>query len=287
MSAVVNALTVDVEDWYHVHTIDIPVSRWQGCADRVGDTTRELLAVLSRHGVKGTFFVLGHVADRHPALVREIAGEGHELGSHGYWHRLVYRQTPAEFRADVRKARACLEDVIAAPVFWYRAPSWSIGPKSLWALEILEDEGFKYDSSIFPVKTPLFGVSGVPHHPFRPRVGARELALWELPPPPLRLGGINIPFTGGMFMRLCPHRLLLSGIRRLNATGRPALVYVHPWELQRLPVSSGAKWRRWLQEVNVHSVEAKLNSVLREFLFAPAGEVLEAHRRQWPTRGQE
>lgn len=275
----VNALSVDVEDWYHGYDLGIPQRAWPGLERRVDHNTRRLLDLFSQAGARATFFVLGCVAHEHPKLVQEIAAAGHEIGVHGYWHQLVYRQTPAAFRQDTRDAKAAVEHALGFPVLGYRAPSWSITRHSLWALPILEEEGFMYDSSIFPVKIPVFGMTGVPHRPFRPRLDGRQLRLWEFPPPPLPLFRLALPFSGGLFLRLCPRRLLAWGLRRINAQGRPALVYVHPWEVDLAqPRGNVAGWRRMVRRLGMSATEDKLACLLKEFRFSPICEVLKEYQ---------
>jgi len=275
-----------VEDWFHGNGLAVPTSAWSYHSGRVVGNTHRLLELLSRHRVRGTFFVLGCVAQAQPGLVREIAAAGHELGVHGYWHRLVYRQTREEFRHELRQSRAAVEDASGVAVDWHRAPSWSIDQRNLWALEILEEEGIGHDSSIFPVRTPLFGMPGVPHHPFRPTVNGRQLRLWEFPPPPVRLCGLDIPFAGGLFLRLWPSWMGRAAIARLHRTGLGALVHTHPWEVDTEPVAAPVSfWRLWLHRVNRKTTMTKLDALLREFRFAPLGEVLAAFVAQQPDPG--
>jgi polysaccharide deacetylase family protein (PEP-CTERM system associated) len=230
--AVVNAMTIDVEDYFHVSVFDgvIPRHQWESLESRVCANTDRLLAIFDEHRVHGTFFVLGWVAERYPDLVRRIAEAGHEVASHGYAHRLVYDQTPATFRNDVRRAKALLEAASGRPVLGYRAPSYSITPRSLWALDILIEEGYRYDSSIFPIRHDRYGIPLSPRHAYlleRPLGG-----LVEAPASTTRLGPTNLPIAGGGYFRILPYGWTRWGISRVNRLeNRPAIFYLHPWEI--------------------------------------------------------
>lgn len=263
---VLNALTVDVEDYFHVASFEGAVGRaqWGSMEQRVTIGSRRLLEAFARAEVRGTFFVLGWVAEHAPRLVREIRAAGHEIGCHSYWHRLVYRQTPDEFRADLRRARDVLQDTIGEPVVAYRAPCFSITRRSLWALDVLIEEGFQYDSSIFPTYHDRYGIAGAPaapHRIVRPSGTIREfpLAVWQVCRYPLPLGG------GGYF-RLYPYFLTRWGMRSINAQGRPVAFYLHPWELDpEQPRMSLARLNTFRHYVNLHRTEARLHRLLREF----------------------
>ena len=228
-----NAFTVDVEDWYQVADFDavIPFTDWDRYESRVLRNTERVLALLDDAGVKGTFFVLTWNAERHPEIVRRIAAQGHEVATHGYAHRIVYEQTPDEFRDDVARAKKTLEDLIGEPVLGYRAPSFSFTTKSLWAPDVLLDLGLRYDSSVFPVKDALYGLPDADRFPYvlRERDGRK---LIEFPITTTPLLGRNLPLGGGGYLRLLPYLYMRWGMRRVNrGEGRSALVYVHPWEL--------------------------------------------------------
>jgi polysaccharide deacetylase family protein (PEP-CTERM system associated) len=194
---VVNAMTIDVEDYFHVSVFDgtFPRHEWVQLESRVSANTERLLSIFEEQGVRATFFVLGWVADRFPALVERIAALGHEIASHGYAHRLVYDQTPGSFREDVRRAKALLEDVSGRPVFGFRAPSYSVTPKSLWALDILIEEGYRYDTSIFPIRHDRYGIPLSPRHAYvLERPGG---SLIEVPASTVACGPLNLPIGGG------------------------------------------------------------------------------------------
>lgn len=274
--APVNALTVDVEEYFHPNAMDDAVSadRWHDLPSRVERNTHRILDLLSSHDVHATFFVLGWVAERCPRLVDEIAARGHEVGCHGYAHRLVYKQTRAEFRADVSRAKAVLEDRLGRPVRGFRAASYSVVPATLWALDVLIENGFAYDSSIFPIRHDLYGVPGFSRTPVRMTCPAGEIL--EIPASTVRWCGYTWPVAGGGYLRLLPYRITRNAIRRINREdGVAALVYVHPWELDvgqpRLP----APWRaRFRQYSNLRQTEPRLRRLLREFRFTSIVEAV-------------
>lgn len=275
-----NAFTVDVEEHFQVSAFEGVVDRgdWGSHPSRVRANTDRLLEILAEHDVLATFFVLGWVGERHPELVRAIADGGHEVGSHGYSHRLVYTQTPQEFRRELERSRKILQDASGQPVDGHRAASFSIGTGNLWALDVLEEVGFRYDSSLFPVLHDRYGIPGAPRGPFRLRTaGGGELI--EVPPSTVRLCGLTIPVAGGGYLRLFPERVTHRAIRRLNASeGIPAIVYVHPWELDpEQPRIHGLPARSRLRHyVNLGSTGKKIRGLLRSFEFAPMRDVIDA-----------
>jgi polysaccharide deacetylase family protein (PEP-CTERM system associated) len=279
MATLINAMTVDVEDYYHVSVFDGVISRenWSRQHSRVEASTDHLLRVMAEHGVRATCFILGWVAERYPALVRRIADAGHEVASHGYWHRLVYTQTPAEFRDDIRLARLVIENAAGVQVRGYRAPSFSITSRSLWALDVLAEEGYAYDASVFPIRHDRYGMPGAPRHICRVRCAAGEIV--EVPASTISLAGTNLPVAGGGYFRLMPYAWTKWGIERLNRReGQPAVFYMHPWEIDpdqpRLPASALGRFRHYR---NLHRTEERLRRLLRDFRFAPIGEGLPAH----------
>jgi len=272
-----NALTVDVEDYYHVSAFakDIRVDQWDSYPSRVVVNTRRILDLLDAHDVRATFFVLGWVAERFEALVREIHDRGHEIGCHGYAHRLIYQLTPDEFRADLVRARDILQETIDGPVRAFRAPSFSITKESLWALEILVEEGFHFDSSIFPIHHDRYGIPGATRGIHR--IDTPSGPIQEFPISVARLAGINVPVSGGGYFRLYPLCLtswLLGRINRRHA--RPFVFYVHPWEVDpRQPrLQAGSRLSRFRHYVNLASTHRKLDLLLNRFAFAPLGEVV-------------
>lgn len=272
-------MSVDVEDYFHVAALSEAISRedWDGMNARVDANTRRLLDLFDRSGTSATFFVLGWVAERHPALVREIFERGHEVACHGYSHKLVYEQTPEEFRAETRRSKTILEDLTGQAVEGYRAASYSITPQSLWALDVLCEEGFVYDSSIFPVRHDLYGMPGAKRFPHLLRTpdGAE---IVEFPPSTARLLGQNLPAAGGGYFRLYPYALSRWLMRRVNRTEcQPTVFYLHPWEVDPDQPQVDVGWRsRFRHYNNLKKCEARLGYLLSDFKFGTVKSVLES-----------
>ena len=282
---VVNAMSVDVEDYFHVSVFDglVPRSEWAQMESRVCRNTQRLLDLFDEFGVRSTFFVLGWVAARYPALAREIVDRGHELASHGYAHRLIYDQTPASFREDVRQAKRVLEDAAGCAVIGYRAPSYSVTPRSLWALDVLIEEGYRYDSSIFPIRHDRYGIPVSPREPFQ--IERERGALMEVPGSTVRVGPLNFPIGGGGYFRILPYSWTRWGIARLNATeGRAAVFYIHPWEIDpdqpRLPAGWLSQFRHYR---NLDQTEERLRALLRDFRFGSIASLLHRLARSQPA----
>lgn len=273
-----NALTIDVEEYFHPNAMDgvLPPAQWDAAPRRVEGNTHAMLDLLSAHDTRATFFVLGWVAERFPALVRDIAARGHEIACHGYAHRLVYTLGADAFRADVARAKHVLEDCLGAAITGFRAASYSIVRDTLWALDILIELGFRYDSSIFPVHHDLYGIPDFPRRPVRWQCSAGEIL--EIPASTVQLFGRNLPVAGGGYFRLLPYAVTRWGVARINGADKlPALVYVHPWELDpdqpRLPAPALARFRQY---TNIRSTAPRLHRLLSDFQFAPMGEALHA-----------
>ncbi len=236
---IVNAMTVDVEDYFHVSAFDRIVSRdeWPHFESRVCGNTDRLLAMFDEARISATFFILGWVADRFPALVARIAACGHEIASHGFGHRLAYEQTPHAFREDVRRAKGVLEALTGRPVVGYRAPSYSVTERSLWALDVLIEEGHGYDSSILPIHHDRYGIPKAPRHT---HTIVREAgAIVEIPGSTVACGPINLPVAGGGYFRILPYTWTKWGISHVNLhEGMPAVFYVHPWEIRSTATAS-------------------------------------------------
>ena len=277
MRPVPDILTVDVEEWFHGHNYleQVPPATWDGQDRRVEATTDRILELLDRHGVEATFFVLGWTASRHPDLVRRIAAAGHEIGCHSYAHPVVYELTPAEFVADLDR---CLEALAACGVRprGYRAPSFTITPPVHQYLELLRERGFGYDCSLFPVRHPRYGQPDSPRRPFILAGDASDAAGGEpfvvVPMPTWRVGGSNLPFSGGGYMRLLPawvYRLVRAGARRQD---QPCVVYLHPWELDTFrPATRQSGLQRWRSQVGQDSMAGKLEGLLRRGRFRTLG----------------
>ncbi len=277
---VVNAFTVDVEDYFQVSAFENHVHRdqWNQWESRVEANTQRMLKLLDRHDVKGTFFVLGWVAQRYPQIVREIHACGHEIGSHGYWHRLIYEHSPSAFRDDLRRSRDVLEDAAGVRVVCHRAASFSITARSLWALEILVEEGFSVDSSIFPIHHDRYGMPSAPRRLHRLATPAG--GLWEFPPAVARLARMNLPVSGGGYFRLYPLWWTGYCLGRINRReGQPFVFYLHPWEIDpqqpRIPVPS--RLSRFRQYVGLGKTEDKLDRLLSTFRFGRISDVIAAH----------
>jgi polysaccharide deacetylase family protein (PEP-CTERM system associated) len=275
---ILNVMSVDVEDYFQVSAFAdrVPSSAWSSYESRVRRNTERLLRILGDANVRATFFVLGWVAERFPGLVRTIDAEGHEIASHGYGHQLVYETGPDGFREDLRRARGALESAVGLPIVGYRAPSFSITPRSMWAIDVLISEGYAYDASIYPIRHDRYGIPDWPRHIHR--VVRPVGSLWELPGSTVRRMGTNLPIGGGGYFRLLPYSWTRSGIERVNLVeGRPAVFYVHPWEIDpdqpRFPCGGLSKFRHYR---NLDKTEGRLRRLLRDFRFGTVSEVLAA-----------
>ena len=269
-------MSIDVEDYFHVSVFDgiVPRSTWGDMESRVSRNTNRLLDIFDEFSVRSTFFVLGWVAERHPQLVRNISERGHEIASHGYAHRLVYDQTAAAFREDVRRAKQVIEDAAGRSVGGYRAPSYSITPRSLWALDVLIEEGYRYDASIFPIRHDRYGIPVSPREPFY--VERERGALMEVPGSTIRFGPMNLPVAGGGYFRILPYRWTRWGIARLNQVERRAAVfYLHPWEIDPDQPRLRAGWLGSFRHYrNLGKTESRLRALLTEFSFGTVAALL-------------
>jgi polysaccharide deacetylase family protein (PEP-CTERM system associated) len=277
MDDVLNALTVDVEDYFHVTAFARTISQdhWDRYPARVDRNTRRLLEIFANESVQATFFVLGWVAQRFPKLVQEIIRAGHRIGCHGYAHQVIYKGSHADFTRDVSRAKSLLEDLSGAAVKSYRAPSYSITATTLWALEILGEQGFEYDSSIFPIVHDQYGILSAPRFPHL-EILQNGCRIKEFPPSTVRVLGINFPVGGGGYLRLAPLSVTSWAIRRINQIEQqPAMVYLHPWEIDPDQPRIPAAWRsRFRHYQNLASTEDKVKSLLRQFFFGPMEDVL-------------
>jgi polysaccharide deacetylase family protein (PEP-CTERM system associated) len=271
-----SALSVDLEEYFHVSNFSGVLSsdRWEALPSRVEEPTHRLLDLFDECGSRATFFVLGWVAERRPALLQEILRRGHELACHGHAHELVYEIGPGRFREDISRARRAIEDAAGRTPLGYRAPSYSITRRSLWALGILAEEGFQYDSSIFPVRHPRYGIPGFPLRPLQLDLG-RGLSIAEFPLTTARVGRWNLPVAGGAYLRFLPPQLFRWGLRRVLRSGAPALLYVHPWEIDASQPRVRARWSVRLNHYhNLERTEERLRRCLRLTRFRPLAEVL-------------
>jgi polysaccharide deacetylase family protein (PEP-CTERM system associated) len=266
LDSIVNALSVDVEEYFQVAAFErtIPRDAWESAESRVEYSTHRVLDLFAECGVKGTFFVLGWIAERHPELIRRIVDDGHELASHGYDHRRVHQFQPHEFRADVTRTRQILEDVGSVSVRGYRAPSYSIDGRNLWALDHLQQAGYVYSSSIYPIRHDLYGMPEAPRFAFR----FRPDGILEIPVTTVSLANRNFPCGGGGYFRLLPYPLFRWALRRVNDRDRQSgLFYFHPWEVDpQQPRVAGAPLKsRFRHYVNLDTMHARLTQLLRDF----------------------
>lgn len=271
-----NALTVDVEDYFQVSAFADTIDRneWDGHPLRVENNTRRLLDLFDSNGVKATFFVLGWVAERVPGLIREIDGRGHEVACHGYSHQLVYDQTPELFRKETLRSKQLLEDITGMPVRGYRAASYSITARSRWALDILAEAGFVYDSSIFPVHHDRYGMPGTPHYPYLLATDEGR-SLVEFPLSTASVFGYRMPIAGGGYFRLYPYAVTRSGLRQINRGNRPFIFYLHPWEIDPEQPRVSAKWlSRFRHYNNLARCESRLKRLMGDFRFGTTWSVL-------------
>lgn len=270
------AFSADIEDYFQAEALRsfCPRSAWDSFEDRTVANTERLLEILGARGVRGTFFVLGWTAQRHPDLVRRIAAAGHEIGSHGFDHELVYRQDAEAFRSDIRRARQLLQDLSGQEVIGYRAPSYTIMARTLWALGIIADEGFRYDSSIFPIARRRYGMPRAPRWPHRITLDDQR-SIVEFPLPTVRFVGLNAPATGGAYLRLLPLGFQQWAVGRMLRAGAPFVLSIHPWELDpgqpRFAVRSRTRWTHYH---NLSHAETRLTTLLSMGLFQTQAGVL-------------
>jgi polysaccharide deacetylase family protein (PEP-CTERM system associated) len=315
---IINILSIDLEDYFQVHAFSniIKYADWGNYECRVERNVDCILEIMSQtlgrspftpHGsVKGTFFILGWIAERYPRLVRRIQKEGHEIACHGYAHQLIYHQFKEEFRNDIRRAKAILEDITGSEVIGYRAPSYSITKKSQWAFEILSEEGFKYDSSIFPIRHDFYGMPGAPRFPFIVSLNGNnhvEFSLFsfglgtaapngcntavhhsiiEFPISTFQLMGMNIPISGGGYFRLFPYPMIKKGLESINGNeGKPFIFYIHPWEIDpHQPRINNLSFRsKFRHYINLSKTETKFKKLLGDFQFSTVRHVIEQNGR--------
>lgn len=275
MTGITNVMSVDVEDYFQVGAFENTIAReaWEQWPCRVEANVERILALFARHDIHATFFTLGWIAERHPGVVRAIVAGGHELASHGHGHQRVSDLTPAAFLADITRAKKLLEDLAGVAVAGYRAPSFSIGRETLWALDALAEAGYRYSSSIYPIAHDHYGMPEAPRFPYRP---ASCPALLEMPPTTVPLAGRNLPAAGGGYFRLLPYAASRWLIGRVNdLERRPAMFYFHPWEVDpEQPRVSGAPLKsRFRHYVNLNRMEAKLDRLCADFRWGRADQV--------------
>ncbi len=276
-SGLLNAMTVDVEDYFHAQAFAGCIERdsWDSIPCRVEANTHRILEQFARTGTRATFFTLGWVAKRYPDLVRRIVDDGHELASHGYGHQLVHELSPAQFRADLLLAKDTLEAISGVKVRGYRAPTFSIGPKNPWAFDVLADTGHTYSSSVYPVRHDLYGAPEAPRFPYRPGSGP----LIEIPMTTLKVGSRNFPIAGGGYFRLLPYAIYRRALKRFNVQEkRPGIFYFHPWEVDadQPRVDRARRLSKFRHYVNIGSVPGRLERLLHDFNWSRVDTVFAA-----------
>lgn len=264
----VNVLTIDVEDWY----MDIDVKHWGDYEDRVVGNTERVLNLLAAANTRATFFIVGYVAEHFPELVEDIKARGHEIATHGYRHKRITELSPSEFEEDLLRSIAVLEEITGDKVLGHRAREFTIMEKTSWAIDILKRNGLRYDSSIFPVRTHLYGVADAPRFPYHIsssdiKLDAVEDDFLEVPSAVYRIPVIrkNIPVAGGFYLRFFPYWFIKHAIKKINKQNQPAICYLHPWELDPAPPRINAL--AWYNYWGLCSTEAKFRSLLRDFRF--------------------
>jgi len=280
----VNALTIDFEDWFQVTSLErfIAYPAWPGCEVRLHESTDRLLRVLRETETRATFFVLGWNADRFPDLVKRVLDAGHEIGSHGYRHQVVYSLSPGQFREDLARSMEAIDRVTGGPPVGYRAPSFSIVGRSAWALEVLRELSLGLDSSVVPARHHRYGIPHAPRYPYRIVLNGSG-ALAEAPISTLAMPGTNLVVSGGAYFRLLAYPAIRWAVRWLNGLGQPAVFYLHPWELDPgIPRYPLPPMLRLLSYANLQTTEDKLRRLLREFKFAPLGEVIRDRAAELP-----
>ena len=272
-----NALTIDVEDYFQVAAFadSISMRSWDNRESRVVRNTETLLGMLEAHDIKATFFVLGWIAKRYPQLVRNIVDQGHEIASHGMNHQLIYNQAPDEFREETRSSKQLLEDLCGTAVLGYRAATYSITNRSRWALDILVEEGFLYDSSIFPMRHDKYGIPGATRHPHQ-LVTEKGNTIAEFPISILQLGKFKLPVGGGGYFRLIPYFVTKWALQKLNAQNEAFVFYLHPWEIDpnQPRIANASLFSKFRHYQNLTKCQARLERLLNDFSFRPLCHIL-------------
>lgn len=268
-----NSISIDLEDWYQgLTSTSRHIDQWPKYEDRILESSERILDILARANVKATFFVLGYVADTFPKLVQKVAEAGHEIALHGYHHRSVKDLTPDQFRLEIKRGRNIVEEISGKQVIGFRAPMFSINGSSLWALECLNDMGFRYDSSVYPTQNMLYGYPEAPRSPYNP---INDSSFVEFPLATVRYLGFNWPIAGGFYLRFWPYSIINWGVNRINREGKPAVIYVHPWDLDpEQPRPNPTLRERFTHYYNLHTTEAKLTALLSDFEFGPICDLL-------------
>jgi len=280
---ITNAMTVDVEDYFQVAALASAIDRsdWDAIKPRVEANTNRILEIFEKADIRATFFVLGWIAERQQGLVRKIVDAGHELACHGYSHKLIYNQSRSEFAAETALAKNILEQISGTPVHGYRAASYSITGRSLWALDIIAEAGFSYDASIVPTRHDLYGIPGAKVSPYRLEL-ENGLSLIEFPPSTINILGFDVPVGGGGYFRVFPYTFSRWGMSRINESRRqPFSFYLHPWEIDPDQPRVRTNWKsRFRHYHNLHQFEPRLRRVLGEFKFGTMRSVVESGKHE-------
>jgi len=304
LKSIKNILTIDVEDYFQVHAFSTIVKPddWEMYECRVEKNTTKILDILDKEKIKATFFILGWIAERYPNLIKKIYQESHEIASHGYEHQVIYNQTPAEFRKDIKKSKQLLEDLIGEEVIGYRAPTYSVTEKTLWALTILFEEGYRYDSSVFPIHHDYYGIPWAPRFPFiwdltssKPKIKQiisinnqynklkklskpnNSMEIIEFPISTINLVGYKFPIAGGGYFRLLPYWITKWGLKKINKKDKqPFIFYFHPWELDpgQPKIQNASKFSRFRHYNNIEKGEKRFKQLLADFELNPLKEIL-------------
>ena len=270
-----HSISFDIEEHFQVAAFDCSARRrhWDVLQSRVEKSTETILTLLDSVNVKATMFILGWVAERHGDMVKQIANAGHEIACHGYSHELISVQSPPKFRDDVRRAKGILEDLTGQPVLGYRAPTFSITKETIWALPILVEEGFLYDSSIVPAVHDSYGIPDA--NPVIHSLDTSAGVIWEVPPSTCDVGWMRIPVGGGGYFRLFPYSVLRWLLKKVERNGQPLVMYLHPWEVDPdQPRMKGSMLSRFRHYNNLHKTQARLSQLLHDFPFVPIRELL-------------
>jgi polysaccharide deacetylase family protein (PEP-CTERM system associated) len=274
-STVQNAFTVDLEDWFQgLTSTNAQPGRWPELESRVVPATERLLSLLREHEIRATFFVLGYVARQYPQLIESVVGDGHEIGVHGYWHRFVSRMTRDEFAAELDLALTAITAVTGTPPLGHRAPYFSINAATPWAFDVIASRGLRYDSSVFPTRNMLYGFPDAPRFPYR----LEGTNLVEFPATTMRVLGRNWPVAGGFYNRALPYGIIKRGLAQVNGAGQPAVLYIHPWELDTGQVYDQVTPRERITHYHGRGrLEAKLRRLFADFQFGPLEDLLPAY----------
>jgi len=263
-----NILTIDVEDWY----MDTDISTWDSYEDRVVQSTLKILNMLDKSNTRATFFVVGYVAEHHPELIEDIKDRGHEIATHGYSHTSIRKQTPSEFEEDLLKSIRILRKITKEKISGHRACQFSIVEETSWAIGVLKKNGLKYDSSVFPVKTHLYGVPDAPLYPYHIassniKIDNPEEDFFEYPLSVYKIPVVhkNIPIAGGFYLRVIPYWFIKHGVKKINKMNQPAIFYIHPWEFD--PKQPRIKELKWYHYYNLFNTEKKFKRLLKDFRF--------------------